>query len=418
MENIFRSWTEFSKRQSKTLRGPLASGFVKLAEESANEWGTKPYPRGEAWKYVNFRELPQTHFRWPEEDGVTTQVADPNFYTFEVRNFVTPQPLNVAELPPGVRVQSEVTAEQPITRALSDNPFEVMATSFYGLGLQIDIDSGVQLKKPIKIIIDLDKLSGKDLFIHQNISIGMKEKSAAQVFLEIRGEAFCGLANICLNCELGAAADLKVFSKEKGGPQSHFVVNLQSTVGESANFSCHDITLPSQWTRHNFSVDLREKASMGSLYGAYLNDKKNFSDHHTSIRHSVGATESREDYRGILSGQAQAVFNGKVYIAANAAKSNSEQINKNLMLSSDAEIDTKPELQIYNDDVKAAHGATVGQLDEEQKFYLQSRGYTAERASQILSKAFVYGLFDRESEQVQDFYGSDVANSLDRLGAH
>ena len=109
-----------------------------------------------------------------------------------------------------------------------------------------------------------------------------------------------------------------------------------------------------------------------------------------------------------LSDQSQGVFNGQVYIAPNASKSRSEQINKNLMLSKQAENNTKPELRIYNDNVKATHGATVGQLDKEQSFYLQSRGYTYQEALKTLSKAFVFDLIDGESSHVKDFYVSDL----------
>jgi Fe-S cluster assembly protein SufD len=149
-----------------------------------------------------------------------------------------------------------------------------------------------------------------------------------------------------------------------------------------------------------------------NLSGIYLNHKEYFTDHHTLIRHKKPHTNSKEDYRGILNDEARAVFNGQIKIDPFAIKSDSDQINKNLMLSSKAEVDTKPELQIYNDDVKAAHGATIGQLDDDQKFYLQSRGYSEVEANRILARAFVYDLLEDQSDWVQKFISQDLDEYL------
>ena len=290
-----------------------------------------------------------------------------------------------------------------------------MADSFVGLGLIVRFSKEYKEDKPVKIIFDLDHFSEKDLYVHYNIDVIAEQESEARLFIETQGQTFSGLANFCTRVRAQASAKLSLFNKEWGGPQSFLINNVQSEVAEGAEFTHFDFTFPSQWSRHNINVNLLDKNARTDLKGAYFNDLKNFSDHHTFIKHSKGHTESNEDYRGLLSDEAKAVFNGKIYIEKKASKSNSEQINKNLMLSKKAEVDTKPELQIYNDDVKAAHGATVGQLDEEQRFYLLSRGYSRDDASRILSKAFVYDLLKDQKPEVVKFYSDDIDKTLRQL---
>ncbi len=417
MNNIYQIWTEFSKIQSQVLKGGHVSDLIAAVEKSVDQWKEKPYPSGEDWKYVKFQQLPNTHFRWPEKDEASQQVADQDYYSLDIRNFKTPQVFKKLSLPTGLEIVSELEAtDLNLMASAVTNPFESFSRSFYGLGFYLKIDKDFAADKPIRILIDLDSLQGKDLFIQQNIHIDLVENAKAEVFIELAGESFSGLSNLCVGVSCGKGSKIEMYAKEKGGPQSYSVFNVHSRVQEAAHFSCFDLTLPSRWSRHNLTIELAEKDAVAKLRGAYLNNQSNFIDHHTSITHKVGETESYEDYRGILADSAQAVFNGKVCIAKNARKSNSEQINKNLMLSKHAEVDTKPELQIYNDDVKAAHGATVGQLDEEQRFYLQSRGYSDKEAGRVLAKAFVFGLLDQSSDKARNFLSSDLERVLAEMG--
>jgi FeS assembly protein SufD len=395
VKNLYQAWTEFNKIQNQVLQGAPVVSLLQSIEESVESWKEQPYPSGEDWKYVKFQDLPTTHFRWPKQDQPNEQVADQDFYSFEINNFSTPQKFAKLSLPRGLQIVSELE-EGPTHWPSTDahNPFQNFSTSFYGLGFYLNIDKSYSNDKPIRLVFDLDKFTEKDLFLQQSLRIRLHEGAAANLLLEVRGQALSGLVNLCVDVDCAPGSHLRFLSTEIGGPQSHFMLNLQGTVQRQALWENYDITLPGQWSRHNLVVNLVEEQATVDLKGVYLNNHDHFVDHHTAVFHRVGHTESREDYRGILTDKAQAVFNGKVVISKMASQSNSEQINKNLMLSKLAEVDTKPELQIYNDDVKAAHGATVGQIDEEQRFYLQSRGYTEKEAGQVLSKAFVYGLLD------------------------
>jgi len=135
-------------------------------------------------------------------------------------------------------------------------------------------------------------------------------------------------------------------------------------------------------------VNLAEAGASCDLNGLFVASNRQHIDHHTRIDHNAPHCVSRESYRTVLDGRARAVFTGKIVVAEGAVKTDSAQSNGNLLLSRNAEIDTKPELEIYNDDVKCAHGVTVGQLDDNQLFYLKSRGLSEEEARQLLTFAF------------------------------
>ncbi|MDQ6972724.1 MAG: SufD family Fe-S cluster assembly protein, partial [Mariprofundaceae bacterium] len=144
----------------------------------------------------------------------------------------------------------------------------------------------------------------------------------------------------------------------------------------------------SSLSRLDIAVDLHETGAFCELNGLYMPTGRQHCDHHTQIDHRAPHCISREHYRGILDGRAHGVFNGKIVVHEGASGTDSKQSNANLLLSDKAEIDAKPELVIHHDDVKAAHGCTVGQLDDQQLFYMKSRGLSEEQARQLLTFAF------------------------------
>jgi len=151
-------------------------------------------------------------------------------------------------------------------------------------------------------------------------------------------------------------------------------------------------------------VNLSEQGASCSLNGLFVLDGRQHVDHHTRVDHKAPHCTSRENYRTVLDGRSHGVFNGKVVVHQGAIKTDSSQSNGNILLSKHAEIDTKPELEIYNDDVKCAHGATVGQLDDKQLFYLRSRGISEAAAQELLTFAFADEVLAAMSNQVVRSY--------------
>jgi Fe-S cluster assembly protein SufD len=169
---------------------------------------------------------------------------------------------------------------------------------------------------------------------------------------------------------------------------------MHATLGRSANFSSHSISLGGALVRNDANVTLSE-GTEATLNGLYIVNGRQHVDNHTQIDHAKPHGTSHELYKGILDGHATAVFNGRIVVRKDAQKTDSKQTNKNLVLSDDAVINTKPELQILADDVRCTHGATIGQLDAEALFYLQSRGIGRRQARDLLTYAFAQDIVDR-----------------------
>jgi Fe-S cluster assembly protein SufD len=151
--------------------------------------------------------------------------------------------------------------------------------------------------------------------------------------------------------------------------------------------------------RNDVDVDIAEPGASVELYGLYLASGRQHIDNHTRVDHRVGPATSAEEYRGILSDRSRCVFNGKAIVHRGADGTDARQANHNLLLSDKAEIDTKPELEIYADDVKCSHGATVGQLDKTALFYLRSRGLDRDEAAQVLTRAFAATIVGKSTVQ-------------------
>jgi len=171
-------------------------------------------------------------------------------------------------------------------------------------------------------------------------------------------------------------------------PEVHHIGNIFANVARDANLSTYSFAFGGGVTRIDVNVDLVGSGGSVVMNGLFMVNKNQHIDHHTRVRHRVSHTHSSENYKGIADGNGRGVFNGKILVEKDAQKIEALQSSKNLLLSDNAEIDTKPELEIYADDVKCAHGATVGQLDNEAFFYLRSRGIDEQTARSILTFAF------------------------------
>lgn len=192
---------------------------------------------------------------------------------------------------------------------------------------------------------------------------------------------------------VGSNAQLNYTKIQQENSQAFHIGRTYLTVLENGFAQTRTISLGSRLARSDIFVNLSQPEASCDLQGAYISQQRAVLDHHTEIRHLSPHTTSRELYKGILLDKSRAVFNGKVFVAPEAHKTIAEQANHNLLLSSEAEIDTKPELEIYHDDVKCTHGATIGQLDANALFYLRSRGLDETTAKKILIQAFIEPLF-------------------------
>lgn len=176
---------------------------------------------------------------------------------------------------------------------------------------------------------------------------------------------------------------------------SYHIAGVYADLDQAASYELHQLTLPSRMTRNDIRVRMLAPGGSCVLNGIYLCRERQHVDNHTSIEHCAPHCTSREDFHGIVIDRSRAVFHGRVHIYPGAQQSDARLHNRNLLLSADAEVDTKPELEIYADDVKCAHGATVGELDADAMFYLMSRGIDPDTAESLLIRGFAKARIDQ-----------------------
>jgi Fe-S cluster assembly protein SufD len=194
---------------------------------------------------------------------------------------------------------------------------------------------------------------------------------------------------------LGDGARLDHYKAQEEASQAFHIAITQAVLGRNSNFSTHYVGLGGALVRNEVRVRFDAENGEATVNGLYLAGDSQHIDNFTVIDHAQAHCASHELYKGILDGRAKGVFNGKIFVRLHAQKTDAKQTNQTLLLSDDATINTKPQLEIFADDVKCTHGATVGQLDAQQLFYLRSRGIDSEQARALLTFAFANDIVGR-----------------------
>lgn len=277
-----------------------------------------------------------------------------------------------------------------------ENGFTAINQSNFSDGYYIHLEKNTELKKPIHVIFAAT-VTKQPQWHHLRNLIILGENSQAQViesFLPV-GEDAVYLQNIVSECVLEQNAKLDHYCVQEEGLSAFHIAKLSVSQSANSSFNSHALSFGSKLARNQIDIHLNDKGADCELNGLYLANGRQHVDYHTRVDHYKEHGSSRENYKGILDGHARAVFNGQVYVHPQAQKTDAQQSNKNLLLSANAEIDTKPQLEIYADDVKCSHGATVGQLDDNMLFYLQSRGINETQARAMLTYGFARDIIDR-----------------------
>lgn len=243
----------------------------------------------------------------------------------------------------------------------------------------------------------------KASIIHQRIHVA--ENISAEIVLNhISEDDSACFTNLLTEIILEKNAKLTIYKNQTLNHNSFLIDFILVSQASSSSFYSFTLDKGAALSRTDFVVHLNEPQAEASVHGFYHTVGNQVADHHSVIHHHAPHCQSSEHYRGILDDSSKAIFNGKVVIDQDAQKTSTQQLNKNILLSSKAEVDTKPELEIYANDVKAKHGATVGQLDESALFYLMARGIEKSAALTLLMSGFSKEVFDTiPNKQVQKF---------------
>ena len=274
--------------------------------------------------------------------------------------------------------------------APQSNPFVALNTAFFTDVAFFHVSHGAVLDKPIEVT---HQAAGGAAAYHPRtlILVGANAQCTIVETFEGAGSYF---TNAVTEIVAGENAVVDHYKIQLESREAYHVATTQVQLGRSANFTTHSISVGGALVRNDVNAVLSEGAE-ATLNGLYLVNGSQHIDNHTVIDHAKPHGTSHELYKGILDGKSSAVFNGRIIVRKDAQKTDSKQTNKNLVLSDEAVIDTKPELQILADDVRCTHGATIGQLDSEALFYLQSRGIGKSDARSLLTYAFAQDIIDR-----------------------
>lgn len=275
------------------------------------------------------------------------------------------------------------------SRVDSADAFTALNTAYLHDGVFIELDANAVLEIPLHLIFLSAKHAAAPIAANPRVVVSLGENSEACLLESHLGlEGAANFTNLVTDVSLARGARLRHLRLVEAADEEFHVANILARVSRDARYGNHQVCLGGRLVRNDVRVDLVEQNAETELNGFVLADGTEHVDNHLEVRHLAARTNSKQCYRAVLDGRSRAVFNGKVYVASGAQKIDAEQASNNLLLSKLAEIDTKPELEIYADDVKCSHGATVGQLDETMLFYLRSRGIDAETARSLLIYAF------------------------------
>jgi Fe-S cluster assembly protein SufD len=276
-----------------------------------------------------------------------------------------------------------------------DAAFVALNTACWREGVFIYLPAEAVVEQPI-VLRWTAPAGERPLVWHPRCLIVAERHSQATIVERYAGPAGgVYFTNAVAEIVLGDGAIVDHCKVQQESTAAFHISTTQIQLARSSRFTTHGITLGGRLTRNDINAVLGAAGCECTLNGLYLGAGEQLIDNHTRIEHAQPHCASHELYKGILDGRAHGVFNGKIHVHPDAQKTDAKQTNQTLLLSADATIHTKPQLEIYADDVKCTHGATVGQLDAEALFYLRSRGLGAEQAQGLLTFAFANDIVGR-----------------------
>lgn len=354
-----------------------------------------PTRKDEHWKYTNVRALSDYDLLTPApyvQGGLdfSAYLLPDCFHVVFVNGRCVKNDCDQA----GVRV-SDAPEDLPAAEIVSSEQQSVFAAlnaAMFQTGAVIHIDKNIIVSKPIQVL----HISTTQRAEHLRHSIVAEDNSAVTVFEQYVGDVDAAyFNNVVTHIMAKPGAGVEHYKYQHESPAAHHIATLDVQQHKDSAVNLYAVNVGAKLGREDIHIRLAESGATCKMMGFYQTRDKQLLDTHSVVEHCVPHCTSEQHYKGIMSGDSIAVFNGKVHVHEKAQDTKAFQTNNNLLLSKNADINTKPELEIYADDVKCSHGATVGQLDEQALFYLQSRGLEAEVAKALLTQAFANDILDK-----------------------
>jgi len=424
LETYLEAFSDFQK----TAAGHDNPWLKKLREDAFARFCETGFPttHDEDWRFTNVSPIAKTAFQLP---AGAQQVSREALAAYDlpgaacqlvfVNGRFARELSSIRDLS-GVRINgladelstNPAALESHLGRYLNleRDAFAALNTAFLNDGAYVHIAKGKVLEQPIHLLF-VSTSADAPLMTHpRNLIVAEDESQIAIVedYVSLSGgTAFC---NTATELVAGESAVVSHYMLEREHTDAFNVSTLRIQQARSANVSTHSILLGGGLVRNNVHPVLAGEGGECLINGLFIGAGKQHLDNYMLVEHAQPHCESRQFYNGILDGHAHGVFHGRIIVHRDAQKTDAKQTNRNLLLSDDAQIDTKPQLEIYADDVKCTHGATIGQIEENALFYLRSRGIDEASARKLLLLAFANECLDRMKEDVVRSYLEGLIN--------
>lgn len=431
MKQLTQITTPFSEvATAATLPGADVDWLQQLRKQAAGQFERQGLPskKVEDWKYTSLWQLSQEGFTHDAKPSslTTQQLAEAAALEDAYRVVIVDGKFN-AELSALDGLEDGLTIK-PLAQSLDqvenllgqqidiDKPgLNAINTMLMQDGVYLHVAKGHKIDKTIEVLV-ISTADNAKLATHLRHLVQIDadaEATLVEHYVSL-GET-AGFTDVVSEVQLAENARLNHFKLQHESLNHYHIATLASKQAAGSEWNTNNISLGATLARNDIHSQLLGENSHVTMDGLYLVTGDQHVDNHTRIDHAVPNTTSDEVYKGVLDGNSHAVFNGKVLVYQDAQKTDSSQSNKNLLLSRSCEIDSKPELEIYADDVKCAHGSTVGQIDETQLFFLRARGLDETSARSLLTYAFAVDVLQRiKSETIRQALSNVIDKRLPR----
>lgn len=390
--------------------------LAPLRESGRSSFARRGFPtvREEDWRFTNVAPIARLPLR--PADQVDSQAAAeasrnaalseiPGLRLVFVNGHFSPALSRKAALPAGVKVGSLAAGLQNAAPLLQEhlgrhagadhNPFAALNQAYFTDGAFIHVPAGVEVPEPIQLVF-VSAATETGTVIQPRVLVVAEANSKVTVIENFTHAARAVyFTNAVTEVVAGDNASVELLKFQDEALDAFHMATLHGRFGRSSNVIAHSFALGGRLSRNNIHVTLAGEGLECTLNGLYLTRGEQLADHHIGVEHAQPHCASHEYFNGILDDKSRGVFHGRILVRPVAQKTDAKQTNKNLLLSDDAAADAKPQLEIYADDVKCTHGATVGQLNDESIFYLRSRGLDRPTARRMLIHAFAGEIIER-----------------------
>ncbi|GFO74801.1 Fe-S cluster assembly protein SufD [Bathymodiolus platifrons methanotrophic gill symbiont] len=410
-EQIISQYPAEYKKIADALPGQSIAWLALLRQDAVQQFSAHGFPslREEEWRYTNVSAIEKKLFspassseigaieidslnQYLIQDAWSVVLVDGHFSASLSKLDGIPEIVTVMSMSAALEQCADLL-EKYFSQSVDskEHGFVAFNTAWFSDGLFIHVPAKQVLAKSIQI---LHVVTQAGFMANTRDIIALEESAEVTVVETFVGcdEAYCSAA--IMEVSLAQNADLTLYKLQMEGEKAYHFGGIYVKQDRDSRFTHHNFAFGGLLARNDIHTDLGQ-ASECDLNGLYLGVKRQHIDNHTRINHLQPHAISHELYKGVLNQRAKGVFQGRVLVAEQAQKTDSMMNNRNLLLSDDAEADTKPQLEIYADDVKCAHGVTVGQLDEQSIFYLQSRCVDKQTARNMLTFAFANEMVEK-----------------------